>query len=164
MAGLLLFLPAARVRGQTNPSSLNLLISMKQQFVAEPEAARIVLHLHNPTRQTLWLYRRARAKQPPVEIVYDEKRPPETTGGSTVEVRLQPADARSAQAAASPAEATVFEYVGMPKPRLVKLPAGGDYEETSIVHLKPALAEGEKPISGRLPFSSHLRREFFQWR
>jgi hypothetical protein len=148
LAGLSLLLPVARVSGQASSPSLNLLISMKQQFVAEPEAARILLHLHNPTRQTLWLYRRARAKQPPVEIVYDEKRLPETTGGSTVEVKLQPADAKSAQAAASPAEATVLEYVGMPKPRLVKLPAGGDYEETSIVHLKPALAEGQKPIWG----------------
>jgi hypothetical protein len=65
-----------------------------------------------------------------------------------VEIRLQPADAKAAQAAVSPAEATTLEYVQMPKPRLEKLVAGGDYEEVSIVHLQPALAEGQKPIWG----------------
>ena len=65
-----------------------------------------------------------------------------------MEVRLQPADAQAAKAAVSPAEATTLEYVQMPKPRLVKLAAGGDYEEVSIVHLRPALAEGQKPIWG----------------
>ena len=42
----------------------------------------------------------------------------------------------------------MLEYAQMPKPRLVRLAAGGDYEETSIVHLRPALAEGQKPIWG----------------
>ncbi len=142
---LLLVEPA---RGQANPPALKLLISMSQPFVAQPDAARIVLHIHNPTQQTLWLYRRAKGKRPPEERVYDENRPAETTGGSTVEVRLQPADVKAAPSAISPAEATVLEYVNMPKPRLAKLAAGGDYEETSIVQLKPALAEGEKPIWG----------------
>jgi hypothetical protein len=36
----------------------------------------------------------------------------------------------------------------MPQPRLVKVPAGGDYEEVSIVELRPALADGQKPIWG----------------
>ena len=36
----------------------------------------------------------------------------------------------------------------MPKPRLVKLVAGGDYEEVAIVHFRPALATGQKPILG----------------
>ncbi len=65
-----------------------------------------------------------------------------------MEVKLQPADAKAATTVSSPAQATVLEYVDMPKPRLVKLAAGGDYEETSIVHLQPALAEGQKPIWG----------------
>jgi len=151
MAGLLgasLLLPVAPAQGRTNAPTLRLLISMGQPFVAEPDAARILLHIHNPTQQTLWLYRRARGKHPPVERVYDENRPAETSGGSTVEVRLQPVDAQAAQAAISPAEATTLEYVQMPKPRLVKLAAGGDYEETSIVQLRPARAEGQKPIWG----------------
>jgi hypothetical protein len=151
MVGLgwvLWLLPVAPARGQTNAPALKLLISMSKQFVAEPEAARIQLHIHNPTQQTLWLYRRARGNQPPTERVHDEKQPAETTGGSTVEVKLQPVDAQALQATISPAEGTILEYVNMPKPRLAKLAAGDVYEETSIVHLRPALAEGQKPIWG----------------
>jgi len=143
---------AHSLRAQSAPPAaspeINLLISLKQPFVAEPEAVRIVLHLHNPTQQTLWLYRRARGKHPPEELVQEENNPTKTLGGSTVEVRLQPAEATPAQTAVSPAAATTLEYVQMPKPRLEKLAAGGDYEETSIVHLQPALAEGQKPIWG----------------
>jgi hypothetical protein len=146
--GLWCLLPVASAPGQTNAPALQLLISTSQQFVAEPEAARIVLHIHNPTSQTLWLYRRARGKHPPEELVQEENQPTKTTGGSTVEVRLQPVDTQAAQAAISPAEGTVLEYVQMPKPRLVKLAAGADYEETSIIHLRPALADGQKPIWG----------------
>ncbi len=153
MGWALWLLPGAPARGQTNAPAatapqIQLLISLQQPFVAEPDAARIQLHLHNPTQQTLWLYRRAKGKQPSEERVYDENRPAEASGGSTVEVRFQPVDAKAAPAVISPAEATVLEYVDMPKPRLVKLAAGGDYEETSVVHLQPALAEGEKPIWG----------------
>jgi hypothetical protein len=148
LAGVLWLLPAAPARGQTNAPTLKLLITMGRQFVAEPEAARILLHIHNSTQQTLWLYRRARGKRPPEEHVYDESRPAETTGGSTVEFKLQPANAQAAQAAISPAEGITLEYAQMPKPRLVKLAGGGDYEETSIVQLRPALAEGQKPIWG----------------
>jgi hypothetical protein len=151
MVGLgwfLCLLPVEPARGQTNAPALKLLITMGQPFVAQPDAARIVLHIHNPTSQTVWLYRRAKGKRPPEEHVYDENRPAETTGGSTVEVRLQPSDAKAVPSVVSPAEGRVLEYVNMPKPRLAKLAAGGDYEETSIVQLKPALAEGEKPIWG----------------
>jgi hypothetical protein len=146
---LTLVLLACPARAQTNPPSLNLLISLKQPFLAEPEAARIVLHIHNPTQHTVWLYRRARAKRPPEELIQEENKPNKTVGGSTVEVRLQPADAQAMQAVVTAAEATTLEYVEMPKPRLIKLPAGRDYEETSIVHMEPALAEGQKPIWGR---------------
>jgi hypothetical protein len=140
-----LYLPS---RGQTNAPGPTLSISLSRPFVVPPEAARILLHIHNPTQQTLWLYRRARGKRPPEERIQEENRPVETTGGSTVEVRIEPADAKAAQAGVSPAQATVLEYVQMPKPRLVKVPAGGDYEEVSIVELQPALADGQKSIWG----------------
>lgn len=154
-------MPFARAQGQTSAPALRaanipaaaspeikLLISMGQQFVAEPEAARIVLHILNPTPQTLWLYRRARGKRPPEELIQEENQPTKTAGGATVEVKLQPADPQASQAVSSPGVATVLEYVNMPKPRLVKLAAGGDYEETSIVHLQPARAGGQKAIWG----------------
>ncbi|MGA2984278.1 MAG: hypothetical protein ABSG32_10700 [Terriglobia bacterium] len=146
LAGVSLLLPVPHAQGQTNAPTLKLVITMGQPFVAEPDAARILLHLHNPTQQTVWLYRRAKGKRPPEDLVYDENRPAESTGGSTVDFKLQLVDAQAA--AVSPAQALTLEYVNMPKPRLVKLAAGGDYEETSIVQLRPAVAEGQKPIWG----------------
>ena len=148
LAGVLCLLPAAPGRGQTNAPALKLVITMGQPFVAEPDAARVLLHIHNPTQQTVWLYRRAKGKRPPEDLVYDENRPAESTGGSTVDFKLQPLDPKAASAAVSPAEALTLEYVNMPKPRLVRLAAGGDYEETSIVQLRPAVVEGQKPIWG----------------
>ncbi len=148
LAGLLSMLPGIAVRAQQSPSGLKLQISSEQPFVVEPQAARIVMQIHNSSSQAVWLYRRARAKRPPVDQPSDESRPTPTTGSSTVEVHLQPTDAQAAKSAASPAEATVLEYVLMPKPRLVKLEAGADYREVSIVHLSPAMAAAQKPIWG----------------
>jgi hypothetical protein len=151
MAGLaaaLCLLPVGPARAQANSPALKLLITTAQPFVAEPDAARILMHIHNSTQRTVWLYRRAKGKHPAEEHIREENQPVQTSGGSTVEVTLQPADNKAAATAVSPAEATVLEYVNMPKPRLVRLAAGGDYEETSIVHLAPALAEGQKPIWG----------------
>ena len=149
LAGIALLLPLARAQGQANSPTLKLLISLKEPFLAEPEAARIVLHVHNSSSKTLWLYRRAKGKHPPEEIIQEENRALKTTGGSTIEVRLLPADTKVAQTVVTGAEVSVLEYVQMPKPRLVKLAAGADYEETSIVHLQPAMAEGQKPIWGK---------------
>ena len=162
LAGLSWFLPLTPARGQANTPALKLLITMGQPFVAAPDAARIVLHIHNPTQQTLWLYRRAKGKKPPEERISDENRPAETAGGSTVEVKLQPVDAKAASAASSSAAGTVLEYVNMPKPRLVKLTAGGDYEETSIVHIQPARAVGGETDLGSLPVNRRLWSEFLQ--
>src|SRR5579872_4833510 len=36
----------------------------------------------------------------------------------------------------------------MPKPRLVRVDPGGDYPETAIVQLRPALSSGQQPIWG----------------
>ncbi len=173
LAGVSFLLPFATAHGQTPPPTLRaltpsaaasaqiqVLISPKQPYVAEPEAARIVLHIHNPTSQTLWLYRRARGKRLPEELVQEENQPNKTAGGSTVEVKLQPADSQAAPAVSSPAVAAVLEYVNMPKPRLVKLAAGGDYEETSIVHLQPAMAEGQKAIWGAYRFAVVYRASY----
>jgi len=148
VAGFLLLLPAQPARGQSSPPALKVLLTMEQPFVAEPVAARIRLHIHNTTKQTLWLYRRAKGQRPPEQLVQEENKPAVTAGGSTVDVRLQPVDSKAAAAAVSPAGATVLEYVNMPKPRLIKLAPGGDYEEVSIVRLQPALAEGQKPLWG----------------
>lgn len=148
LAGALWLLPLAPAHAQATASALKLLISPEEPFVAEPNAARIVLQIHNSSSQPIWLYRRAKGKHPPQDQALEENKNPPTTGGATVEVKLQPADAEHAKTAVSPAEATVLEYVQMPKPRLVKLAAGDDYKEVSIVHLAPAMAAGQKPIWG----------------
>jgi hypothetical protein len=137
-------------QGASNVSSpdLKLLISIDQQTLAEPYPARITLHIHNASQRTLWLYHRARGKHPPVARPFEENRPRETSGGSTLEVKLQPAESKAAQAAVSAAEVKVFEFVGLPKPRLVKLAAGEDYEERAVLHWEPALAEGRQPLWG----------------
>ncbi len=139
--------PAQSPASPTNPQ-IKLLISLKQPFVAEPEAARIVMHIHNSSSQTLWLYRRARGKHPEEPAIQEQNQPVKSGGGSTVEVKLLPADSQALQSVVTPAEPTILEYVNMPKPHLVKVEAGGDYEETAIVHIQPALAEGQKPIWG----------------
>lgn len=141
-------LSAPPAKGETSPLELKLLISIEQQALAEPNPARITLHLHNASQRPLWLYRRARAKEQPVERVYDESRPAETSGGSTLEVKLQPVDAGAAQTTIFPAEGVAFDYVGLPKPKLVRLAAGDDYEEKATLRLRPARAEGQKAVWG----------------
>jgi len=138
----------AHLEGQTNTPELKLLISIEQQNLTEPYPARITLHLHNATQRTLWLLHRARAKLPPVEHVYDEQRQGETSGGATLKVKLQPSDPKAVQGTASPAGGTALEYVGLPKPKLVRLAAGDDYEEKAVLRLQPAKAEGLQPIWG----------------
>ncbi len=142
------FLPATRAEGHTSAPPLRLLISLQKAFEAEPEAARIYLQIHNSSSQAVWLYRRAHGPHPVEQIVSEENKPTETTGGSTVQVHLHPADSRVVSSIVSPAEGKVLEYVLMPKPRLVKVEPGSDYKETSIVRLQPALADGDKPIWG----------------
>lgn len=148
LAGVSWLLPVAPAASQTNSPDLKMLISVDQQILVEPYPVRIALHIHNASSHTVWLYRRAKGKVPPVERPFEENRPVETTGGSTVEVNLQPADPKAAQAAVSAAEVKVLEYVGLPKPKLVKLAAGEDYDERAIVHWQPALAEGQQPLWG----------------
>ncbi len=148
LAGVTWLLLAAPAANQTNTPDLKLLVSTDQQMLVEPYPARITLHLHNASSRTLWLYRRAKGKHPPVERPFEENRPVETTGGSTVEVALQPADPKAVQAAVSAPVVKVLEYVGLPKPKLIKLAAGEDYEERAIVHWEPALAEGRQPLWG----------------
>jgi hypothetical protein len=127
---------ATQLEAKTRPGNepLKLLISAEQQSIAAPFPARVTLHLYNAGGQTLWLYRRARG---------------EAKEGSTLSVRLEPAQG---QAATIPAQGAVFESVGLPRPRLVRLGAGDDYEEKTTLRLAPAQAETDgkrKPLWGR---------------
>jgi hypothetical protein len=62
-------------------------------------------------------------------------------------VKLEPASAGQATIM-NPAQGEVFESVGLPKPKLVRLAPGDDYEEKTTIRLTPALSEEQKPIWG----------------
>ena len=145
---LLLLVPLA-LPGQGAPvdTPLKLLISVEQQNIVAPFPARVTLHLHNAGNETVWLYRHAQGKLPAPRLELEEDAPRQSTGGSMLTVKLEPASAGQATLS-SPAQATVFESVGLPKPKLVRLAPGEDYEEKASIRLTPALSEVQKPIWG----------------
>jgi hypothetical protein len=144
---LVLLLPLLLpVQGAAVDTSLKLLISVEQQNIAAPFPARVTLHLHNAGNETVWLYRHALSKLP-VPRLLEEEAGPQSMGGSILEVKLEPASAGQATIS-NPAQATVFESVGLPRPILVRLAPGEDYEEKTSIRLTPALSELRKPIWG----------------
>lgn len=145
--------------------ALKLLISIEQQIITTPFPARVTLHFHNSGQEPFWLYRRVRS---PEAASRSEARPADgsegtthyTTGGSTLEVRLLPMQASEM---AKEAEGTVLESVGLPHPKLVKLNAGDDYEEKTVIRLAPAVAESKgenKIVWGRYRFGVVYRARY----
>ncbi len=148
----------AEPRTEATLEPLKLLISIEQQTITAPFPARITLHLHNSGPNALWLYRRARdaatlSQNELRRARFSEGTTSYTTGGSTLTVRLEPAEASQV---AQAAQGTVFESVGLPHPRLVKLNSQEDYEEKTVVQLAPTLADSKgesKPIWGHYRLS-----------
>jgi hypothetical protein len=125
---------------------IKLLISIEQQSITAPFPARVTLHLHNAGQQALWLYRKARTRPEAGEVV----------NGSTLGVRLEPVEGPASRPVRTTAVGTVLESVGLPRPRLMKLAAGEDFEEKAVLHLEPARAGGEgegQPLWGRYRLS-----------
>ena len=75
-------------RGVAVDTPLNLLISVEQQNIAAPSPARVTLHLHNAGSETVWLYRHARGRLPAPRRMLEEDTGPQSTGGSTLSVKL----------------------------------------------------------------------------
>jgi hypothetical protein len=136
-----------------NRGPLKLLMSIEQPAISDPSPARVTLLLHNTGKEPLWLYRRARAPRPRVERLDEENRAPQTSGGSTLTVKLDPADVTIPQALFKAAHGAALETVGLPRPKLVRLGPGEDYEEKTTLRLAPALDQAQKPIWGRYRFS-----------
>jgi hypothetical protein len=134
-------------QGAASDTALKLLISVEQQNIAAPFPARVTLHVHNAGNETVWLYRHARGKLPPRRLLEEDTGPQPTTGGSLLTVKLEPASAGLA-AISNPAQGVVFESAGLPKPKLVRLAPGEDYEERTTIRLTPALSEVQKPVWG----------------
>jgi len=140
--------------GAAVDASLKFLVSVEQQSIPAPFPARVTLHLHNAGSETVWLYRHARAKLPPPMRLLEEDTGPQSTGGSILTVQFEPASTGPITIS-TPAQAEVFQSVGLPKPALVRLAAGEDYEEKASIRLTRALSEVQKPILGayRLTFT-----------
>lgn len=156
----LLAAPAAAAEA----GSLKLLISVDSTTVTAPFPARLTLHLHNSGKQTLLLYTpvRDRSVFAPGYNPYttSEPGPAATSGGSSLQVHLQPANAGAAELRG---EGKVLEIVGMPHPKLVTLAPGEDYEEKAVVSLAPAkTGEGnsQKFLWGRYKLSVAYRAQY----
>lgn len=140
---------------QNNP--LKLLVTVEQPAITAPLAARVTLHLHNFGKETLWLYRRAAPAGISAPVTVDEPSatsgtPARASGGSTLAIRVAAADPR----VTSTGSGEVLDSVGLPRPKLIGVKPGDDYEEKSVVRLSPALVEttGEKrPAWGRYYFT-----------
>jgi len=145
---LLLLMPLTLPgRGVAVEIPLKFLISVEQQNIPAPFPARITLHLHNAGAETVWLYRHARSKLPTPRPLSEEDTSPQSTGGSMLSVKLEPTSAGQATIM-NPAQGEVFESVGLPKPKLVRVAPGEDYEEKTTIRLTPALSQEQKPIWG----------------
>jgi carboxypeptidase family protein len=128
---------------------LKLVMVVEQPIITEPFPARVTLLLHNTGKEPLWLYRRVRAPRPPVEHLEEANRGPETSGGSTLTVKLDAAGETASQASGTPAHGFVLESVGLPRPKLLRLRPSDDCEEKATLRLAPALDQDQKPLWGR---------------
>jgi hypothetical protein len=144
-----LVVAAGQAKAQSAPDNdLKLLISVEQPALIAPYPARVTLHLHNRGKVPLYLYRRARGQTPE---------------GTQLEIVLAPLDAPAEQEFAVPARGRVFESVGLPRPRLVRLNADEDTTERTTVSLLPAeIGAGEKgtPLWGRYRLSVVYRAQY----
>jgi len=134
-------------------------VSIEQQSITAPFPARLTLHLHNAGSETLWLYQHARAKLPPPMRLLEEDTGPQSTGGSILSARLEPVNAGQVTIS-NPAQTEVFQSVGLPKPALVRLAPGEDYEEKASIRLTPALSEVQKPIWGAYRLTLTYKAEY----
>jgi hypothetical protein len=145
---LLLAAAAVFARGQTKTTgqNLQLTISPESSEVVEPLPIRLALNFHNSGTQTLWLYR-------PVRDAAAMSQSPlgPSPGGSTLTVDLQPERAPGGASSSNPAVGTLLRTAGMPRPKLIPIPAGGSYQENVAIHVAPAnqqAGSSSQPIRG----------------
>ena len=148
----------ADAKASPQVNDLKLVITIEQPAITAPFPARVTLHLHNSGNSTLWLYRPASPQKPVANQVAPDPSQTELAtsshpvGGSTLSIQLLPEDKR----VTSPGNGAALDSAGLPHPKLIRLAAGDDFEEKSVIHLAPAWAEsnGEKqPIWGRYNFA-----------
>lgn len=146
-------------QGAANSALLKLLLSVEQQDIAAPFPARVTLHLHNAGDETVWLYRHARGKLPAPRLLLEEDTGRQSTGGSLLAVKFEPENAGQI-AISNPAQGMPFDGVGLPKPKLVRLAPGEDYEEKTSIRVTPALSDVQKPIWGTYRLSLTYKAQY----
>lgn len=138
------FLPA-QLRAEGDADTLKLLISVEQPAIVAPYPPRLTLHFHNAGRETLWLYRRARFL---------------AADGAQLVARLELA---ASAEGATPAQGRVFENVGLPRPKLIRLAPDDDATEKTVLEVIPARPgpEGKgPPLWGRYRLSVVYRAQY----
>jgi Carboxypeptidase regulatory-like domain len=150
------FVPVASAQQTAAPAAaasekLKLLISVNTQTVVAPLPIRVTLHVHNFSNQSVWLYRPVRD----AGEAGNELNAPQ--GGSTLVTRLSPVNLPANAVVDEGALGSVMRPTGMPHPRLVEVNAGGDFEETLAIRVKPAFLRGPSGSSGNLPYWGSYR-------
>jgi len=159
LAALLAFvtLSAMPASGQ----GLKLAVSVQKQNIVAPNPVRAMLQFHNSGPQTIWLYRPIGsasqiASSNPFELAANEPGPNQTSGGSTLEVHLAPANPQIDKNGELAAHGAVVLTAGFPHPILILLAPGRDYEERVAIHVEPArvkAGDGDRFKWGRYQFS-----------
>ncbi|MFB3920828.1 MAG: carboxypeptidase regulatory-like domain-containing protein [Terriglobia bacterium] len=127
---------------------LKLLISVESPVIVAPYPVQLTLHIHNAGRESVWLYRRARSV---------------AANGSQLIAHIEPADTAAGTEGATPAQGRVFENVGLPRPKLVRLPPDDDITEKTVLDIIPSHASPEgkgPPIWGRYRLSVTYRANY----
>ena len=158
LLALLAWQGGVEVKASPPASDLKLVITIEQPAITAPFPARVTLHMHNSGSTTLWLYRPVSPQK-----TMDGQTAPDAsqTGlvtrthpveGSTLSIQINPEDSTVTTAG----NGEVLKSAGLPRPKLIRLAAGDDFEEKSVIHLAPAWTESngkKKPIWGRYKFS-----------
>jgi hypothetical protein len=159
LAVLLISLTMAAAAEQ---SELKLLISIEETKVTAPNPARLTLHFHNAGSQAVWLYTPVHDATVPSEasnpFATEDFGPSLTSGGSTLEVQLQPPGAVAGNPDEAVGRVKVFDSVQPALAKLVAIAPGEDFEEKITVQLLPAAGDGEgaksQPRWGRYAISA----------
>ena len=164
LPGLTWATPAGVNASLTEAPSLTVSLSVAQPKIVQPFPARVTLRLHNAGARALWLYRHVRdpqeleqARNQTAAVVQNTPGP--TSGGSSLVIHLEPAEASAAKSSSPQASeqglvqadertaadaelsrSRVLASVGMPHPRLLKLAPGAHAAEGVVIDLEPARA------------------------
>jgi hypothetical protein len=159
----------AQVQGSNSApqpaAKLVVTLTLEHNTIAQPFPARITLHFHNASHDTLWLYRHV---HDPEDVDRAQKRAAQlnatsgpasgnaSAGGSSLVVHLEAAQSLGAQSWTQPPNGKIMASVAMPHPRLVKLAPGADDTEGVVAALSPGIASrggSDVPVWGPYRFS-----------